>query len=272
MIPIIPVEFRKTGKDSENSGYIYLSIIWIMLDDYKKAVISNYHDKKEKGLLSLNLAHPTPAKLRNESLIALRSRTKKEDDAFIKDFFNFGTKSEDYSRSIERFDADRLRPLVRFLKGRIEDTDPRNVELLAWLIDFEPRPYKFGMDYVMDIKLDEETGITDKDEEREESSETLPEVTKEKELSEHSSYPPKKSRSITRTAILSTSVVLLVASGVYLYTDHGAKAYICDKGSARKYHLSDKCPALKNCKDQFVQTTIYEAEKNGKTLCGFEHK
>ncbi|WP_214226164.1 hypothetical protein [Pedobacter sp. B4-66] len=257
MIPINPPEFRKTVKESENSGYIYLSIIWIMLEDYKKAVISNYHHKKEKGLLSLNLAHPTPAKLRSESLVALRSRTKKEDDAFIKDFFNFGIKSEDYSRSIERFDADKLRPLVKFLKGLIEDTDPRNVELLAWLIDFEPRPYKFGVDYV-DIKLDEEPRVPDNNEEEE------PEP--------NGPNPPRKNRSITKKSIVPMMVLSLVTIGGYLYIDHGAKAYICDKGSARKYHLSDKCPALKNCKDHFVQTTIAEAEKNGKTLCGFEFK
>lgn len=243
-----------------------------MLEDYKKAVISDYHDKKEKGLLSLNLAHPTPAKLRNESLVALKSRTKKEDHAFIKDFFNFGTKSEDYSRSIERFDADKLRPLVRLLKGLIEDTDPRNVELLAWLIDFEPRPYKFGGDYVVDITLDKEPGIPDKDEKKKESSETFTGSTKAKELEKNSPFLPQKNRSMTRKTIVPMMVLSLVAVGGYLYTDHGAKAYICDKGSARKYHLSGKCPALKNCKDQFVQTTIAEAEKNGKTLCGFEHK
>lgn len=271
MIPINPPEFRKTVKESENSDYIYLSIIWIMLEDYKKAVISNYHDKKEKGLLSLNLAHPTPAKMRNESLVALRSRTKKEDDAFIKDFFNFGTKSEDYSRSIERFDADKLRPLVKFLKGLIEDTDPRNVELLAWLIDFEPRPYKFGVDYVDDIKLDKEPGIPDKDEEKEESSETFPESTNKKEIEKNDLFLPPKNRLITRNVFV-MMVLSLVTIGGYLYTGLVARAYICDKGSARKYHLSDKCPALKNCKDQFVQTTIAEAEKNGKTLCGFEHK
>lgn len=243
-----------------------------MLEDYKKVVISDYHDKKEKGLLSLNLTHPTPAKLRNESLVALRSRTKKEDEAFIKDFFNFGTKSDDYSRSIERFDADKLRPLVKFLKGLIEDTDPRNLELLAWLIDFEPRPYKFRADYIADIKLDKEPEIPDKYEEEEESSDTFPELTKEKKLGKSIPILPKKNRSITRKIIVPMMVLSLVGIGGYLYKDHETRAYICNKGSARKYHLSDKCPALKNCKDQFVQTTITEAEKNGKMLCGFEHK
>ena len=183
MIPTIPVEFRKTVKDSKNSDYIYLSIIWIMLEDYKKAVISNYHNKKEIGELSLNLSHPTPRKVKDECLIVLRSRTQKKDESFIRDFFNSGVESADYSHSITRFDVDKFRPLVKFLKGLIEDTDPRNVELLAWIIDFEPRPYKFGLDYLLDIKLNEESGIPDKDEEKEESYETtLPEVTNEKEF------------------------------------------------------------------------------------------
>lgn len=49
--------------------------------------------------------------------------------------------NEDISESaIRRFDPDKFKPLNNFLK-KGTNTDLKNIELLAWLIDFRPRPY-----------------------------------------------------------------------------------------------------------------------------------
>ncbi|HEY9260965.1 hypothetical protein, partial [Chitinophaga sp.] len=37
-----------------------------------------------------------------------------------------------------------FRPLVNYLKGKSESTDEKNIELLAWLIDFPGRPWEMG--------------------------------------------------------------------------------------------------------------------------------
>lgn len=234
-----------------------------MLDDYKKAVISDYHYRKEKGLLSPVLTHPTPAQLRDECLLILNGCSQKKDEKIIKDFFNEGNDSNDYSASIRRFDADKLRPLVKFLKKQIEDTGDRNIELLAWLIDFEPRPYRYGTDY----------SIRDNNGEEVKSSTPLPDS---KELNDSGQESLKQSstiksdnRLILRKALPALIILILLSGGVYFYIDQ-RKVYVCDRGTGKKYHLNSKCPALKNCDNSFVSTSITEAEKNGKTLCGFE--
>ena len=232
-----------------------------MLEDYKKAVISDYHYKKEKGLLSLNLSHPTPAQLRDECLLVLNSRSQKKDEKIVKDFFNEGSDSNDYSHSIRKFDPDKLRPLTKYLKKQIEDTADRNIELLAWLIDFEPRPYRYGTDYSIRDNYGEEI----------KSSKPLPDSVKptNDEGSQTESSTTKSNNGlILRKAIPALIILVLISGGIYYW--RSSQVYICDHGTAKKYHLSNKCPALKNCKNSFVSTSITEAEKNGKTLCGFE--
>jgi hypothetical protein len=43
-------------------------------------------------------------------------------------------------------DVDRFRPLINHLNKKTENTDEKNIELLAWLIDFSRRPYTFRLD------------------------------------------------------------------------------------------------------------------------------
>lgn len=238
-----------------------------MLDDYKKAVIFNYHEKKEKGLLSLNLSHPSPAKLREECLNVLRSRFDAKDLPFIKEFFNSNIESSDYSHSIKRFDADRFRPLVRFMRSQIEDTADRNIELLAWLIDFEPRPYRFGVDYPLN-KVSEDTDVfrPDNNARQQDPAPTeklnLIPVKKSVVKSWINNLPKKK-------AIPLLALIFLTTGGTYLYRQ-SSTVYICNGGTGKRYHLNSMCPSLKNCGNNAVSTTLSEAKKNGKTLCGWE--
>ena len=236
-----------------------------MLEDYKKGVTACYHQKKVMGQLSLNLAHPTPAKLREECLLVLNARRQGKDEKIIKDFFNLGAVSNDYSHSIRKFDADKLRPLVNLLKDRIENPDSRNIELLAWLIDFEPRPYKFGTDYTSCPMLEEKR-----------QSEVL--LVKENDIIEESRKVPqlvqpqtKKSTSTLKKAIPTATLILFITGGIcsYLYWQ-STKVYICNSRAAKKYHLNHNCPSLDNCKSEVVSITLAEAKKDGRSLCGFE--
>ncbi len=113
-----------------------------MFSDYKAAIVKDYHLKKADGTLSLNLMNPTPAGLKNESLIVLETRTKKEDFKTLRLFFGEKENEGDYEKTIRNTDIDKFRPLSNFLKGKTSNPDERNIELLAWLIDFSPRPYR----------------------------------------------------------------------------------------------------------------------------------
>lgn len=42
---------------------------------------------------------------------------------------------------MERIDPDKFRPLVNLLKDRVRDPRHSIIELLGWLIDFNPRPH-----------------------------------------------------------------------------------------------------------------------------------
>ncbi len=238
-----------------------------MLEDYKKAVIADYHQKKVKGLLSLNLSHSTPANLREECRLVLNSRPQEKDEKIIRDFFNSGVISSDYRSSIERFDPDRLRPLDNFIKGRTISTEPTNIELLAWLINFEPRPYQYGVTYGPTVEIPAEE-IKDNKEE-----------PKQKQAPKEETESPTKSSKRTSNRVpiskygIDVVVFLIVfVSGIGLSMRNASierttTAYICTSKVSKKYHLNAKCHGLNNCKKEIVSTTIAKAKDGGKTLC-----
>ncbi|MBE9602280.1 hypothetical protein [Pedobacter sp. MC2016-24] len=277
IIPINPSEFRKTIKYSENSGYIYLSIDRIMLDDYKKAVILDYHKKKDQRALSSNLVYPTCKKLKEECLAALRSRTLKKDEKIIRDFFNNGEESNDYSHSINRFDRDRFKPLDNFISGETNVRDERNIEILAWLIGFERRPYDYRVDYTTTPgEVNEEIKEITAESEPEESE---PEKAKHEEIEKKEFVrlkQPGKRVPLTKYGIDIVIFLITIVGGIGLSMrnasiERSTTAYICTSKVAKKYHLNARCHGLNNCKSEIISTTIASAKDGGKTLCEIEH-
>ncbi|HTE01462.1 MAG TPA: hypothetical protein VK668_19380 [Mucilaginibacter sp.] len=113
-----------------------------MFADYQAEVLQTYHHKKADNALSLNLIHPTPANLRNECEAVIDKRFLKSDLNTLRSFFGDHVDATAFVKAIRKFDVDLLRPLDNYLKGKVKDTNEKNVELLAWLIDYEPRPYQ----------------------------------------------------------------------------------------------------------------------------------
>lgn len=110
--------------------------------DYKKHVFNQYEDAKRKSQLSENLVRPTPAKIRAECLLVLKERYNQQHDAkSLRLFFGCQKSLTEWEREIKRIDTDRFKPLTNFLKGKTRDTEDKNIELLAWLINIQPRPY-----------------------------------------------------------------------------------------------------------------------------------
>ncbi|MBE9598680.1 hypothetical protein [Pedobacter sp. MC2016-24] len=58
----------------------------------------------------------------------------------LKEFFELPFDQEISAVAVRKCDPDKFRPLCNFLKKDIM-TREKNIELLAWLIDFRPRPY-----------------------------------------------------------------------------------------------------------------------------------
>ncbi|WP_342327682.1 hypothetical protein [Pedobacter sp. FW305-3-2-15-E-R2A2] len=116
-----------------------------MFKDYKDLVVRSYKEKLAAEKLSYNLADPTPAKLRNECLFVYTSRyDKKRDSKTLEAFFEKPDEHGDYHSIIYNFKVSRFRPLAQFLRDPNREPNAFNIELLAWLIDYQPRPFRYA--------------------------------------------------------------------------------------------------------------------------------
>ncbi|MGJ1419681.1 hypothetical protein ACR79T_08650 [Sphingobacterium spiritivorum] len=111
-----------------------------MFIDYQEKIIERYKEIKEKGDLQNNLVHLTPANLRNECLNVCEHRFIENED-ILSSFFGSSKSQEASYKLIWQINIERFQPLINFLNNKTQKTDTKNIELLAWLIDFTPRPY-----------------------------------------------------------------------------------------------------------------------------------
>jgi len=126
-----------------------------MFSDYKAAVINSYQQKRKEGSLSLNLQQPTPAKLKKECLSVFGIRRSRNDLEILSQFFGHRAEEVAYEAAIRTMDTDKFRPLVNLLIGKVRETEDKNIALLSWLIDFNPRPYRFGSSFTNNEKYAE---------------------------------------------------------------------------------------------------------------------
>lgn len=112
-----------------------------MFNDYKKEVLACYLKMKNEGTLSLNLSIPSPARIREECLNIYFERNLITDIDTLKLFFGSGVLNNDYAEVIRSIDIDRFRPLINLINDPEKKSDVKNVELLAWLINFNTRPF-----------------------------------------------------------------------------------------------------------------------------------
>lgn len=112
--------------------------------DYTTAVLRDYKIKRGTSEFSARLNNPSPAELRDECEAALDKRYEVEDvrDArILKTFFGDFNNKREALELIKNHPIDRFRPLVKFFKGGIKEPVKKNIDLIAWLIDFHPRPF-----------------------------------------------------------------------------------------------------------------------------------
>ena len=115
-----------------------------MFEDYKSRVLEEYKLARDRNTISMNLIHATPAKIKAECLTVLETRFSKKDERMLTSLFGPMNGEEAYRNAIKKSDSDKFKPLTNFLKGHTKATDENNIELLAWLIDYEPRPFRIN--------------------------------------------------------------------------------------------------------------------------------
>lgn len=118
--------------------------------DYIKLVTEAYKKKRANNELSPLLAQSTPANIRRECANVYQERYQKKDEPALRAFFGPAEQGRKFLAVIQEFNTDKFKPLDSYLKAAGEKSiNDRNLELLAWLINFQHRPFTFGMEVIL---------------------------------------------------------------------------------------------------------------------------
>jgi hypothetical protein len=119
-----------------------------MFRDYESLVLEAYLQKKSDSKSPLSLRMPSPARLREECERVCSERFQRKDEPVIREFFGKSGDQKACLEAIRNCNIDWFRPLARYMRtGGIFSPEPKNIELLAWLIDFKDRPFILGKRY-----------------------------------------------------------------------------------------------------------------------------
>jgi len=123
----------------------------ITFDDYSKAVKLQYEQVKN-DLHSEHLINPSPAQLRNLCMVLYKHGLSKSDDASFRKFFN-AREDDNLEKVIEQFGPNKFKAIQNFLIGDDAKTNKlENLNLIAVLIDFNPRPLSLFLKQYKEIE------------------------------------------------------------------------------------------------------------------------
>jgi hypothetical protein len=66
------------------------------------------------------------------------------------------------------------------------------------------------------------------------------------------------------------TLLLFVVLSLGVVRDSATTVYICSGAKGKKYHLRADCRGLSHCTHRLVKMKLQDAQKEGRTLCGFE--
>jgi len=113
---------------------------------YKDLVLQDFDRKLATNQLRPELVSHSRRNLKALCVDVCSERFEKKDELLLQSFFGVKDSQGAYLSAIKNVNADVFRALHNFLTDRKIDTNFNNIRLLAWMIDFEPRPYYPGME------------------------------------------------------------------------------------------------------------------------------
>lgn len=131
------------------------------MEEYKKAVLAHYEAIKN-DLHSDFLLHPTTARLRSLCTVLFDSLNA-DDRVIFTRFFKPDSLDANLSfNDVAKFDIDKFKPLLGFMKSEATPRKTVVIELLAILIDYQPRPLKkFSKIGIKQVELNDESEKVD---------------------------------------------------------------------------------------------------------------
>lgn len=121
-----------------------------MFADYVTLVLRHYEQKRAKNEISKRLIQPTPGSIKEECEAVFSSRYLKKDQQILDTYFGAPTEKVSSADRIAQFPLGRFKALQKYVIKKSGNTSLKNIELLAWLIDFEGRPFVHGKNYELD--------------------------------------------------------------------------------------------------------------------------
>src|SRR6187402_1357201 len=116
----------------------------MIFSDYTRLVWEDYQQKRADPSFPIGLVRPTCASLKEACEKACSDRYQRKDERALRDYFGTGTDQGTFLREIRNTHPDRFKSLYKYMRGEVRKPDDRNIELLAWLIDFRGRPWHLG--------------------------------------------------------------------------------------------------------------------------------
>ncbi len=205
------MEFQKAGVDHAEIPTNRIKLINMFIK-YQESILQELEKKKADKTLSMRISQPTLAKLKEECIEVCKARYKRKDENILSLFFGKQEDQASYVKAINRFENPKFKPLLNFINRQTAKPDTRVVELLAWLIDFEPRPWDIGRNYEGDSEGSTLTAVEQKEEEEQEKPAKLTE-----QLSLKASVTPQKKGFNRRTLVVSIVVLLLCSSAYWFW-------------------------------------------------------
>lgn len=124
---------------------------------YSESIKKKYIKDKELNKLKNDLYEVTRGNIRNVCIYLCDESLSVSDEKIIKNFFKLNSES-DIRNSIKEYSIEGLRPICNFLKGKNESIQSIDaLELVALIIDFNPRPYKNYRNYQSNSNTNEES-------------------------------------------------------------------------------------------------------------------
>jgi hypothetical protein len=188
-----------------------------MYKDYIRSIVETYKRLKVENELSDRLASPTPAGIKEECQDACNNRYDRRDDKILRTFFGRGGDKKIVAQAIEQCSIDKFRPLVNFLEQKTKKTKHKNIELLAWLIDFKQRPYDYEKGFPSLDKNLKAEALSEGKEKREIKDREINnnEGINESDTRQRTKYGKSYSEIFKKVAIIVGIVLLLVGVPTY---------------------------------------------------------
>ncbi|WP_454802895.1 hypothetical protein [Mucilaginibacter phyllosphaerae] len=135
MIPETPIWFVK------NPLALGLDFFRMTENEYRELVMAAFDRAFKANRLSQELVLPTAGSLKAEAVKVCSKRFDTKDETVLGSFIKSEPGTASYFRAIKNCHYQIFRPLSDFLNDRSRGTTFKNIQLLAWLIDFKPRPF-----------------------------------------------------------------------------------------------------------------------------------